>query len=70
MIYGLGSTQNIFYDPSSSDLSHIIIFQPNAQDYQKLEAELHEMRERMKQMDDMQQQMRDQLAMMSNNQNS
>ncbi|KAK1387558.1 hypothetical protein POM88_015736 [Heracleum sosnowskyi] len=56
MIYGLGSTQNIFYDPSSSDLSHISSFQPNAQDYQNLEAELHEMRERMKQMDDMQQQ--------------
>lgn len=69
-IYGLGSTQNIYYDPSSSDLSHFSSFQPNAQDYQKLEAELTEMKERMRQMDEMQQQMRSHLAMMTNNQNS
>ncbi|KAK1403709.1 hypothetical protein POM88_003314 [Heracleum sosnowskyi] len=69
-IYGLGSTQNIYYEPSCNDISQSTSFQPNVQDYQKLEAELHEMKERMRQMDEMQQQMRSQLAMMSNNHNS
>ncbi|KAK1368587.1 hypothetical protein POM88_034679 [Heracleum sosnowskyi] len=70
MIYGLGSTQNIYYEPSCNDISQSTSFQPNVQDYQKLEAELHKMKERMRQMDEMQQQMRSQLAMMSNNHNS
>ena len=39
-IYGLGSSQSIFYGPSSSTISHLKSFQPNSQDYQKLETEL------------------------------
>ncbi|KAK1402563.1 hypothetical protein POM88_002168 [Heracleum sosnowskyi] len=73
MIYGIGSSQNLFYAPSSSTIAHISNSSyPNSQDYEKLQTELEVMKERMKEMDAMQQRMKDMenlLARMSDNQN-
>ncbi|KAK1402917.1 hypothetical protein POM88_002522 [Heracleum sosnowskyi] len=70
-IYGIGSSQNLFYAPSSSTIAHISNSPyPNSQDYEKLQTELEVMKERMKEMDAMQQRMKDMenlLARMSDN---
>ncbi|KAK1379955.1 hypothetical protein POM88_026699 [Heracleum sosnowskyi] len=72
-IYGIGSSQDLFYAPSSSTIAHINnSSHPNSQDYEKLQTELEVMKERMKEMDAMQQRMKDMenlLARMSDNQN-
>ncbi|KAK1391806.1 hypothetical protein POM88_010862 [Heracleum sosnowskyi] len=72
-IYGIGSSQNLFYAPSSSTIAHISNSSyPNSQDYEKLQTELEVMKERMKEMDAMQQRLKDMenlLARMSDNQN-
>ncbi|KAK1378583.1 hypothetical protein POM88_025327 [Heracleum sosnowskyi] len=72
-IYGIGSSQNLFYALSSSTIAHISNSSyPNSQDYEKLQTELKVMKERMKEMDAMQQRMKDMenlLARMSDNQN-
>ena len=71
-IYGLGSSQSIFYGPSSSTISHLNSFQPNSQDYQKLETELEQMKERIKEMKEVKQRMKEmesQLAKMLDFQN-
>ncbi|KAK1360948.1 hypothetical protein POM88_045422 [Heracleum sosnowskyi] len=44
MIYGLGSTQDIFYGPSSSTVSHFSDSQPNTEEFEKLENELQKMK--------------------------
>ncbi|KAK1373785.1 hypothetical protein POM88_029978 [Heracleum sosnowskyi] len=73
MIYGIGSSQDLFYAPSSSTIAHISnSSHPNSQDYEKLQTELEVMKERMKEMDAMQQRMKDMenlLARLSDNQN-
>ncbi|KAK1404066.1 hypothetical protein POM88_003671 [Heracleum sosnowskyi] len=72
MIYGLGSSQDLFYAPSSSTIAHFSnSSHPNSQDYEKLQTELKVMKERMKEMDTMQQRMKDMenlLARMADNQ--
>ncbi|KAK1387060.1 hypothetical protein POM88_015238 [Heracleum sosnowskyi] len=72
-IYGLGSSQDLFYAPSSSTIAHFSnSSHPNSQDYEKLQTELEVMKERMKEMDAMQQRMKDMenlLARMADNQN-
>ncbi|KAK1359004.1 hypothetical protein POM88_043478 [Heracleum sosnowskyi] len=71
-IYGLGSSQDLFYAPSSSTIAHFSnSSHPNSQDYEKLQTELEVMKERMKEMDTMQQRMKDMenlLARMADNQ--
>ncbi|KAK1365019.1 hypothetical protein POM88_040580 [Heracleum sosnowskyi] len=53
-IYGLGSSQDLFYAPSSSTIAHFNnSSHPNSQDYEKLQTELEVMKERMKEMDAM-----------------
>lgn len=71
-IYGLGATQNIFYGPSSSNITKFSSSLPNNQDYQKLETELKDMKEQLKEMDEMKQRMREMenlLARVLNTQN-
>ncbi|KAK1398300.1 hypothetical protein POM88_008163 [Heracleum sosnowskyi] len=72
-IYGLGSSQDLFYAPSSRTVAHFSnSSHPNSQDYEKLQTELEVMKERMKEMDAMQQRMKDMenlLARMADNQN-
>lgn len=64
MIYGIGSSQDIFYGPSSSTIAHLNnSSHPNSQDYQNLQTELEVMKERMKEMDMMQQRMKEMDAM-------
>ena len=58
-IYGLGSSQDIFYEPSSSTIARLSTVQSKSQDYQKLETELEEMKERIKEMDEVKQRMRE-----------
>ncbi|KAK1357109.1 hypothetical protein POM88_050365 [Heracleum sosnowskyi] len=72
-IYGLGSSQDLFYAPSNSTIAHFSnSSHPNSQDYEKLQTEFEVMKERMKEMDTMQQRMKDMenlLARMADNQN-
>ncbi|KAK1356371.1 hypothetical protein POM88_049627 [Heracleum sosnowskyi] len=72
-IYGLGSSYDLFYAPSSSTIAHFSnSSHPNSQDYEKLQTELEVMKERMKEMDAMQQRMKDMenlLARMADNHN-
>ncbi|KAK1359209.1 hypothetical protein POM88_043683 [Heracleum sosnowskyi] len=71
MIYGIGSSQDLFYAPSSSSIAHISnSSHHNSQDFENLQTELEVMKERMKEMDAIQQRMKDMenlLARMSDN---
>ena len=71
-IYGIGSSHDTFYEPSSNVISYFSSSQPNIQDYQKLQTEFQEMKERIKEIDEMKQRMREmesQLARMFDSQN-